>query len=791
MADPPLLQTACTISAMVTTRGSAAATRSNLSTRSSTAISPLQTSTPRRNPARNSQPSTDPETNNVSWNSASGSTYSDKANILRTTRSQTESQKRSSAYISRASHLPSPPLKRRRISYKEESDSDEDDVDKSEDEAHANSEDELAQAEFDVTPTKKYNSATKALKKAPRQPSDDDKIRDSAKGGEEDQPFIPNWLDPRMEHGIWVEILAYAADTGDHEKTSTGWLLSVASKTCRVLGEAAITALYEHPLLRTEHKILSLIHTLEISPTVTRWNYRPKIKSLHLDVQNFPIWHNNRGSDMFVRLIRHVPNLAHMELFHVKDQPPYRALDDNIRWDTPMDLFHALEGGDNNGSSVSDGTKRMAAKLSSWKWSSRITEPLPGTTRAETIQILHRSVSLRHLKKVSFVNFQVPSLTSKTDPIDPQVAAADQLDIETLAAAITELKDLEHLVFESSTVVNAHLLPLLPKTLKRLELINCWDLGAEEFGEFLLTHGSNIEYLILNHNQSLNLSFLQHLAEGCPKLRELRMNLTYFRHHEMYDDSTPMYESLLLVPEVPTWPSTIEVIDLANLNRFWTVDAADMLMQSLVNGAPKLPMLRHLSISANLDVPWRSRSEIRQGWKDKLTKVFLRPYVPPLKRITLRPQPTKPLTTPIKKRKASKPPSTGTRRSGRLASQWSEPSSRASSVPRDLRLLSGTRPSYQEPDSDEFDSEGDPIGVTEMSDVDSSFALAGLSAAMPPVEKKPFVQGLCNVVEVVIHNGHQGEHKYGMADFLDDWSTDNDDDEWEGDLESDAEELAF
>ena len=112
---------------------------------------------------------------------------------------------------------------------------------------------------------------------------------------------------------------------------------------------------------------------------------------------------------------------------------------------------------------------------------------------------VHSRPCFEHLEKVAFVNYQMPQL--KKDEEDPNHELL-------LAAALNSLKNLKHLVFESSTLVNKALLPLLPHGLRNLELINCWEVTSDDFSEFLSAKGSQLRCLTLNHNQSLGLGFL-------------------------------------------------------------------------------------------------------------------------------------------------------------------------------------------------------------------------------------------------------------------------------------------
>lgn len=88
------------------------------------------------------------------------------------------------------------------------------------------------------------------------------------------------------------------------------------------------------------------------------------------------------------------------------------------------------------------------------------------------------------------------------------------------------------------------------------------------------------------------------------------------------NDVDPNYDRILYLEEVPTWPSSLRIIDLQNL-RNWTVETAEMFFMSLVDSSAQLRHLRQLSIKAILTTGWKVRAEFRTKWIDMLEKVFL------------------------------------------------------------------------------------------------------------------------------------------------------------------------
>jgi hypothetical protein len=370
-------------------------------------------------------------------------------------------------------------------------------------------------------------------------------------------------------------------------------------------------------------KAHKLVNLLEADPRHMAFKYRQKVESLRIEVYKVAAYSLAGSGHLDLHgLIRNLPRLAELEFYHEKDMSPYRNLDDNIKWHYPENLFDALDYVDPE-ANPEQGDKTSVCKLRSWRWSSRMAgKSFP----IERLREIHLRASFEGLRKIAFVNYQTPYFKKTEDDPNHEKAMAESLSV---------LKCLEHMIFESSTLVNTTLLPLLPKNLRNLELINCWNIKADEMADFLLTHGRQLRCLTLNHNQSLSLSFLPVLGTACPKLQVFRMNLTYYQLHSSYRDSDPLYEHLLEPGQVPVWPSTLQTIELTHL-RQWQTGAAEMFFQSLLDSADRLPDLRKLTIQAILNIGWRDRATFRDKWLGAMDRVFKRVSSPPQKHASLR-----------------------------------------------------------------------------------------------------------------------------------------------------------
>lgn len=609
---------------------------------------------------------------------------------------------------------------------------------------------------------------------------------------------IPPWQ--KLEWTLLVQIFEYASYPLD-TKTNVRWLLS-AGLVCKSFLGPALKALYRCPpplpIVSTNmaNKFAALVHHLTANSATAlaqEDHRRTMVESLVVSVASLSP-SQIRAFDV-AELVLSLPSLSHLELYHEFDLPPYRQLDYKTKkWTYSQGLLDALKLA---------GEAEAAVRLKSWKWSERMIERdlLP----PEGLKNIHEWVTFSQLRKLSFVNFQVPSLRENKDPDDPEVFEADKNYITYISESLKPLASLKHLVLESSTVVDGQFLSLLPKAIEHLEIINCWELSAEMLSEYLLTHGRSIRRLILHHNQSLNLEFLPSLGTSCPQLRELSMDLNYFKHHEYYKDSDPNYDHLITISDIPSWPEAIEVMDLEQLSK-WDAATAEMFFQSLVDQAPQMPKLRYLAIKAMLDVPWRQRCEFRDKWVGKLRRVFLRkqtkprPYHSLIQWPTLRgqitgqeePQPKAEEVEPVGASNRDVP----SRRSTRIASTIAPPPpakgsqvdskrkrKRSATLTRDLRQPKRANISYRDPDTDEdLELEESEESEEETSQDPSPPSTPPESPSSPG---EPFVHGLCDIVNIRFDNQKPVEIQYSAEDFLDEANHESEDDDWTSDREAD------
>ena len=598
---------------------------------------------------------------------------------------------------------------------------------------------------------------------------------------------IPPWQ--TLPYHILLQIFQYASypllDDRFEPTATVNWLLNSAL-ICKAFAEPALSALYYAPPLSPPSRVHGLIAQLATQDPSSTYNYKGKIRYLDMEATSTLVRkYGGRVPIDLGDLLVHTPQLQGLGIHLVSDQPRYRKRD-NARTRTVKAVYQKSIFSALNTSNVS---------LRTWKWNSR----LAGSRYSlSDIKEIHCSPPFQTLQSLTLVKFQ----TLETDP------ASFKDNEEKLAAAINALPSLRRLNFEISSVLNEKLLPILPENLESLHIVDCSSVTSEILDPFLVTHGRNLRELVLDHNKFLNLSFLVDFAAACPKVELLKMNLTYYNSHYTFQDSEPHYDTLLLPGEIPTWPASLQELELLHLRKLHA-DSARVFFGSLIDSAPSLPNLRRLVLKASLDsleLGWRDRASFRDEWIGKLQQVFLRhspPSSPHLQSIRVfneykrqlgdgqsgaqmatknadsgRTRPMRPgllrwgssnfshveiLKEIIDSESDSDVSHVPKRRSSRLKRQDEEvydlaksPASKASSV----RLRRTTKHS-------------DASGSTEGSDTDAN------GTDVTPPDEDLFIQGLCEVLDVRIDNQRPTEEQFNENDFLDEEASGDED--WNGD----------
>ncbi|CAO2648231.1 Nn.00g074980.m01.CDS01 [Neocucurbitaria sp. VM-36] len=572
----------------------------------------------------------------------------------------------------------------------------------------------------------------------------------------------PAWAS--LPYHVLLQIFVYAAhplhDENMKPMPSIPWLVHVA-RMCSTFTKPALTALYRNPpIFATRQTRKDLVHHLTIPRPDAHEDYRVMVKRLELDgTQMTALTDPAHSVADLAALVQSLTTLREIDIFDPIDRPPFRdRLRRLRRWVYPPELFEAL--------------RQTELRLRSWRWNRTFCDEGP-----LWMKTIHSDAAFQSLRELAFTKFHPePSHEEREKREDLQGQPTTE---ELLASALAVLPHLRSLSFETCGVVSGRLLPLLPNNLISLNITNCGELLSDALQAFLASHGAQLEELVLNHNQSLSMSFLVNLKRACPKLEVLRMDTTYYSSLAMSSDNEPLYDTLLGESEMPSWPSSLRVIDMEYL-RNWNSTSATNFFSSLIEAAEELPWLREITIMAMVDTDWRQRAEFRMKWSAKFKKVFARKWVAPSPHLaSLRafrewqapPKDEEKNDSFIEGLSTQMPNGTEGARTA------DESDSDAPLIPsreqrgedrwgsKRLRLRFKAATSYDEASGSEVESGDGEVTSDDTDDV--------------------FVQGRCHTVIFRIDNFRPREEIYDEADFLD--AEPSGDEEWNGNEDNDDE----
>ena len=412
-----------------------------------------------------------------------------------------------------------------------------------------------------------------------------------------------------LPYHVWLSIFDYASrpliSDMFQPMPSINWLVQVAL-CCKAFAEPALSVLYYSPPLSPPARAYRLLEQLATQPVHSTYNYRAKIKYLEPEASGALLYkfsgHEPIDLGAFAAF---TPQLRGIGVHLLSDNPRLRkgfnlSRSTNGRGVYQRSLFVALED--------------HKVALQEWTWNQSLGKQ---TTSLSGLKEIHTMSPFRTLRNVCFVNYDGSLLGKATSRED------------TLAEALSILPDLRSLSFKMCSIVGDRLMPLLPANLQALDIYDCALLRSSALNAFLSIKGNDLRRLNLDHNIALNLSFLADLAKNCPNLRQFRMDLVYFNTYATVRDSDPKYNVLFDETERPSWPTSLETLELYHLRK-WSLPLAETLFSSLTDAASSLPNLRQLRIKASLEASgWRDRVVFRDRYTHRLRHVFLRRSAPP------------------------------------------------------------------------------------------------------------------------------------------------------------------
>ncbi len=568
---------------------------------------------------------------------------------------------------------------------------------------------------------------------------------------------IPPWTS--LPYHVLLQIFVYAShplrDENMKPTSSISWLVQV-TRMCSAFTKPALTALYRNPpIFATRQTRKDLVHHLITPPPGAHQDYRVMVKRLELDAtQMTALTDAAHSAEDLAALVRSLTTLREIDIFDPIDRPPFRGRLRRLRrWVYPKELLEAL--------------RESELRLRSWRWNSTFCDH-----DSLWIKSVHSDSAFQSLRDLTLTKFH-------PDPIKENGTEEEEQDRpiaeELLASALAVLPYLRSLSFETCGIVSGRFLPLLPDNLVSLNITNCGELLSDALQAFLATHGAKLEELILHHNQALDLSFLVDLKQSCPRLEVLRMDTTYYSSLAMSSDNEPLYHTLLGETEIPSWPSSLRIIDMEYL-RNWNSTSATNFFTSLIDAAEELPWLRELTIVAMVDTDWRQRAEFRMKWSAKFKKVFARKWEAPSPHLMS----LKAFREWTAQSKNGNSTQISVEDKPEAETNEAEKPETLEESDSDAPLVHSRQKKDETWDSKRLRSRSKATGsYDDATDKDSGSE----EEVESDKDDEHFVQGRCHTVIFRIDNFRPREEIYGEADFLD--AEPSGDEEWNGNEEND------
>lgn len=559
---------------------------------------------------------------------------------------------------------------------------------------------------------------------------------------------VPNWSS--LPYEILLTIFRYASsplrDDLFNATAQTSWPLQTAH-VCKAFCEPALTAFYECPPLLNPLQPRGLLHLLSQDPNNTTINYRAKVRKIELDARStLGYAAPGRGVLNLDSLLPQLPNLSSVNITDETDYAPFTYRSLRPRYMYADGFFRSFPFPENR--------RRLKAF--------RINGNFLRFNDTRKPPIIPDEGANYYTHPLAFIASSFPWLQVLSEPVfnDLRFLALSNLDFDlkhkSLGAALSQLSSLESLRVTSCQSSDWSLLSNIPKSLQDLDIQNCNMLKSAVLSVYLAEHGRDLHTLVLSHNKALDLAFLPSLKSACPSLRELTIDFTYYSTLTMSKDTDPTFEFLLDAQNIPTWPSTLEKVELLHLRKFPNSDAAETLFGSLIESAENLPYLRILILKAAIDIGWRDRAGFRETWISRLQKTFLRKSQDPSPYLA----------------------------SGRAYREWrvkvddenqrerviNSPEASIETSRRSRRIkdiATDSRRASQEQSVASAEESGSDVQVIPRKDWKQMAA--------------NHYQGLCSVVDVTIDNMRPSEVQFDEGDFMD--SEKSGDEDWNGDVD--------
>ena len=528
-----------------------------------------------------------------------------------------------------------------------------------------------------------------------------------------------DWHWSQLPYQIQFEILLQVSFTLREEgRQSQSWLLSLA-KTSSALARPSLAALYYAPKLTSNDQAQVFLEGLASEPPDSL--RRMWVKYLSIEVYPTLMLGTNIKLEDLLPLL---PNLRGLSLEAQGDQPHAKRSMIQIPERSRGPLMTA---------NVIDAIKASGIVLRSFKWTYFFDrrQDWPWSSLTHIHQTTLRSI--QHLDILWHNMFSTP---------------LDRKSFSTeLVGALNVLPKLQSLTFSFSTIdLDPDLLASLPLSLKRIAFIDC-DIDYQALKVCLESVGTNLQSLILRHNQALDLNFLTLLDNACPNLQNLEFDLSCFANLTCSRSWALHFKSLFSTNLPLTWPKTLRHIEFKFL-RGWGQEAAEKFLSSFQFAASQLQDLRVLILRMSVDMDWRERVAFRDKWSKRLELIYKRNCADPMS------------IQETNSQRHSK------RR--RTTRQMGMDETSLDSRPKQKEL--STRSSTRSPKTRMITRGG-------QGNISHS---CGLDATDEKDEDEGllFIQGQCHIVDIVIDNLRPMESQFNEGDFLD--SEKSGDEDWTG-----------
>lgn len=411
---------------------------------------------------------------------------------------------------------------------------------------------------------------------------------------------------PSLEHSILTEILKFASYPlySDYVRpnASIKWLIKM-SYLSKSFHDAAISTLLFCPPLAGGYAS-GFTHLLEHDQSRLFTNYRVKIR--HLVVEAKHLLARKGAIANLADLVACTPLLESLRIVSHYDEISAIWAHTSAAKRTYVyepSLFQALDD--------------SCPRLQSFEFNGRFG---PGTGRViDMMATAGEHHVFQNLTSITLMNLNLP---------EKATAENRTLQERQLLAALDKVSSLTKLEIINCDALNnfAGIATLQTTELKSLTIKECLSLTSIGLEEFLSTKGQHLKQLSLVGNQSCDGSWLPGLPQYCPALQVLRIDLT-FKDVTSYNETTPFFDDFLPAGAI-SFPSSLIEIEITNLRK---VDSAQLeaCLESLIN-AP-LPSIRRICLKAILTISdYRVRAAIRNEWRHRLERRFLRRSAPPL-----------------------------------------------------------------------------------------------------------------------------------------------------------------